>query len=183
MFNISTDILILIFGVPPVLKARLSRQQKFILGFIFGMGVFVVAAAIARAIYCIVPSLMSYVYMYWYFREASVAVYVATLPGIWVFLREVFPILQRLTSPHCSRKTEPHTDLNIPPARKPCKNRDPFATKALDCNLDTCLTDRSTMARLDLESGQGVTGDALAPNAPSHGEKSPELEDMSEVKR
>ena len=58
-----------------------------------------------RAIYCLVPSLISYVYMNWYFREATVAVYVTTLPGIWVLLRDAFPkALQKLSSKHDTRK-------------------------------------------------------------------------------
>jgi hypothetical protein len=39
-----------------------------------------------------------YVYANWYFREASVAVYVTCLPGIWVLLREIFPKIQKLSS-------------------------------------------------------------------------------------
>ena len=69
------------------------------------MGSFVIVAAIMRAIYCLVPSLISYVYMNWYFREATVAVYVTTLPGIWVLLRDIFPkALQKLSSKHGNSK-------------------------------------------------------------------------------
>lgn len=96
VFNISTDIMLLAVGLPPVLKARLSLQQKLILAIVFGMGSFVIIAAILRAIYCLVPSLISYVYMNWYFREASVAIYVTNAPAIWVLLRDIFPGLQRL---------------------------------------------------------------------------------------
>ncbi|KAK5102372.1 hypothetical protein LTR70_000157 [Exophiala xenobiotica] len=103
VFNISTDVLLLAIGLPPVLKARLSIQQKLILAVVFGMGSFVIVAAILRAIYCVVPSLVSYVYMNWYFREASVAIYVTNAPAIWVLLREIFPGLQRLG--YTTRKT------------------------------------------------------------------------------
>ena len=96
VFNISTDIMLLAVGLPPVLKARLTIQQKCILAVVFGMGSFVIVAAILRAIYCLVPSLISYIYMNWYFREASVAIYVTNAPAIWVMLRELFPRLQRL---------------------------------------------------------------------------------------
>lgn len=65
---------------------------------VFGMGGFVIVAAVHRAIYCLVPSLISYVYTNWYFREASVAVYVTNLPGIWLLLRDIFPGLGGLTS-------------------------------------------------------------------------------------
>lgn len=93
--NISTDIMLLAIALPPMLKARLSIQQKLILTVIFGMGSFVIVAATLRAIYCLVPSLISYVYMDWYFREASVAIYVTNAPAIWVLLRDMFPNLQR----------------------------------------------------------------------------------------
>ena len=42
--------------------------------------------------------------MNWYFREATVAVYVTTLPGIWVLLRDMFPKLQKLSSRHGGTK-------------------------------------------------------------------------------
>jgi uncharacterized membrane protein YiaA len=59
VFNISTDILILAIGIPPILKARLNTKQKLALGIVFGMGIFVIVAAVLRAIYCLVPSLIS----------------------------------------------------------------------------------------------------------------------------
>ena len=73
---------------------RLPLQQKVILLAIFGMGGFIIVAAILTKLYCLVPELISYVYMNWYFREASVAVYVTNLPAVWPLLREIFPRLQ-----------------------------------------------------------------------------------------
>lgn len=96
--------MILAIGIPPVMKTRLSVQQKVVLGIIFGMGAFVIVAAICRLIYCVVPSLVSYVYMNWYFREASVAVYVTNLPPIWALLRELFPKIQIVG--YSNRKTQ-----------------------------------------------------------------------------
>jgi hypothetical protein len=72
----------------------MPMQQKGVLLVIFGMGGFVIVASILTKVYCLVPSLISYVYMNWYFREASVAVYVTNLPTIWPLLRELFPGLQ-----------------------------------------------------------------------------------------
>jgi len=95
--------MLLAIGLPPVLKARLTIQQKVILGVVFGMGSFVIVAAIIRAIYCLVPSLISYVYMNWYFREASVAIYVTNAPAIWILLRDLFPKLHRLGASSRSR--------------------------------------------------------------------------------
>ncbi|OBT56007.1 hypothetical protein VE04_03036 [Pseudogymnoascus sp. 24MN13] len=71
---------------------RLPIQQKAILLLIIG-GLFVIIAAILTKVYCLVPALISYVYMNWYFREASVAMYVTNLPAVWPLFREVFPNL------------------------------------------------------------------------------------------
>ncbi|KAJ9613879.1 hypothetical protein H2200_002015 [Cladophialophora chaetospira] len=160
VFNISTDILIMAMGIPPVLSARLSLQQKLILGVIFGMGGFVIVAAILRAIYCLVPSLISYVYMNWYFREASVAVYVTTLPGIWVFLKEMFPIIQKFTSRTPTRpthsQTADHHQRQMASWRQPSRNnRSQFDSKHdLDYDLDTYPISKTmvTTAEHDLGS-------------------------------
>ncbi|KIW63450.1 hypothetical protein PV04_10286 [Phialophora macrospora] len=163
VFNISTDILIMLMGIPPVLSARLSVQQKLILGIIFGMGGFVIVAAILRAIYCLVPSLISYVYMNWYFREASVAVYVTTLPGIWVFLKEVFPIIQRLTSRTATRHTNSQTmdhQKQMASWRQPSRNNhSQFDSKNdLDFDLDTYPISKSMVTTAEHELGpQPVT--------------------------
>jgi hypothetical protein len=159
VFNISTDIAIMLIGIPPVLSARLSLQQKLILGIIFGMGGFVIIAAILRAIYCTVPSLVSYVYMNWYFREASVAIYVTTLPGIWVFLKEMFPWIQRMTSRTPTRPTNSNTaDMQGSNAgwRQPSKkeNRSMFDSKHdLDFDLDTYPISKSMVTANEQDVG------------------------------
>lgn len=107
VFNISTDIFILALGIMPIVKTRLSIQQKVVLIFLFSLGGFVIVAAICRAIYCLVPSLVSYVYMNWYFREASVAVYVTNLPPIWALLRELSPKIHVIG--YSNRKTASRT--------------------------------------------------------------------------
>jgi hypothetical protein len=153
----------MLMGIPPVLSARLSLQQKLILGIIFGMGGFVIVAAILRAIYCLVPSLISYVYMNWYFREASVAVYVTTLPGIWVFLKEVFPIIQRLTSRTATRHTNSQTvdhQKQMASWRQPSRNNhSQFDSKNdLDFDLDTYPISKSMVTTAEHDLGtQAVT--------------------------
>lgn len=84
----------LIIAIPLLFSVRLPLQQKAVLLIIFGMGVFVIVAAILTKIYCLVPSLITYVYLNWYFREASVSIYVANLPVLWSLLRDVFPQLK-----------------------------------------------------------------------------------------
>ena len=59
------------------------------------MGTFVIIAAILCKIYGLVPALISYEYLNWFFREASVSVYVTNLPVIYSLLRDTFPALAR----------------------------------------------------------------------------------------
>ena len=94
IFNTSSDIMMLIIAIPLLLSVRLPLQQKAVLLIVFGMGVFVIVAAILTKIYCLVPSLMSYVYLNWYFREASVSLYVTNLPALWSLVRDAFPQLK-----------------------------------------------------------------------------------------
>ena len=58
------------------------------------MGIFVIVAAVVTKLYCLVPSLISYTYLNWYFREASVSVYVTNLPALWTLIRDIFPSLR-----------------------------------------------------------------------------------------
>lgn len=78
-------------AIPLLLKIKLPTKQKLILVLLFGMGVFVIVAAVLTKVYCLVPSLISYVYMNWYFREATVAILVTNIPLVWSLLRDVFP--------------------------------------------------------------------------------------------
>ncbi|KAL8860788.1 MAG: hypothetical protein Q9178_002818 [Gyalolechia marmorata] len=94
-FNVSADISLLVVGLPLLFKARIPLQQKVILLFIFGMGMFVIVAALLCKVYGLYPPLMSYSYLNWFFREASVSVYVTNAPVIYSVLREVFPSLAK----------------------------------------------------------------------------------------
>ncbi|CZT51145.1 uncharacterized protein RSE6_12246 [Rhynchosporium secalis] len=107
--NIPGDIAMLAIGIPILASIRLPIQQKAILLMIFGMGFFIIISAILTKIYCLVPGLISYIYMNWYFREASVAVYVTNLPTIWPLLREVFPAMQSWGSSKTKVTSNPMT--------------------------------------------------------------------------
>ncbi|PLB48235.1 hypothetical protein P170DRAFT_437902 [Aspergillus steynii IBT 23096] len=95
--SISADVFMLLIGLPLLLQVRVPLKQKLILVIIFGMGIFVIVAAVLNKVYCLVPALISYVYMNWYFREVTVAVLVTNLPLIWSLLRDVFPALKSWT--------------------------------------------------------------------------------------
>lgn len=87
----------LLVAIPMLVQVRVPLKQKLILVILFGMGIFVIVAAILNKVYCLVPSLISYVYMNWYFREATVAILVTNLPLVWSLLRDVFPALKSWT--------------------------------------------------------------------------------------
>ncbi|KAM5442555.1 hypothetical protein MferCBS31731_002434 [Microsporum ferrugineum] len=94
---ISADILMLLVAIPLLMAVRLPQKQKMILIIIFGLGIFIIIAAILTNLYCLVPSLISYVYLNWYFREATVAMLVTCLPMTWSLLRDIFPALKSWT--------------------------------------------------------------------------------------
>lgn len=98
IFAISSDVLMLAIAIPLFMTLRLPRKQKMILLFVFGMGIFVVIAAVLTKVYCLVPWLISYVYMNWYLREATVGILVTCLPMTWSLLRDFFPMLARWMS-------------------------------------------------------------------------------------
>jgi hypothetical protein len=93
--SISSDIFLLIVAMPILIAVHLPPRQKIILLLLFGLGGFVIIAAVLTKVYCLVPSLISYVYMNWYFREATVAMLVTNLPLTWSLLRDIFPGLKK----------------------------------------------------------------------------------------
>ncbi|OJK04472.1 uncharacterized protein BO95DRAFT_352671 [Aspergillus brunneoviolaceus CBS 621.78] len=97
VISISADVFMLLIGIPLLVQVRVPLKQKLILMLLFGMGIFVIVAALLNKLYCLVPSLISYVYMNWYFREATVAILVTNLPLVWSLLRDVFPALKSWT--------------------------------------------------------------------------------------
>lgn len=100
-FNISSDLLMLAIMLPLLVQVNLPLRQKIVLLAIFSMGTFVIVAAILTK-YFNLSDVYSTVYMLWYVREASTAVYVSNLPMIWPLLREWFPYLRRFTPGHRS---------------------------------------------------------------------------------
>ncbi|CAO2656833.1 Nn.00g056360.m01.CDS01 [Neocucurbitaria sp. VM-36] len=96
-FNLSSDLLIIAIPIPMVASLSLPLKQKLGLGVLFSMGTFVIIAAILTKVYNL-SDVYDTAYMLWYTREASVAVYVANLPGIWPLLREHIRFLRDHTN-------------------------------------------------------------------------------------
>lgn len=100
-FNISSDLLMLGIMLPLLLQVNLPVKQKLALIGLFSMGFFVILAAILTKYFNLID-VYSTVYMLWYVRESSTAMYVANLPMIWPMLREWFPYLRKITPGHRS---------------------------------------------------------------------------------
>ena len=109
VFAISADIFMLLIAIPLLMAVRLPPRQKITLVFLFGLGIFVIVAAILTKVYCLVPQLISYVYMSWYFREATVAMLVTCLPLTWSLMRDIFPALKSWTGGSRPTRPTPHT--------------------------------------------------------------------------
>ena len=105
-FNISSDTLMLFIPIPLVKKLKIHWKQKVILCLIFSLGLFVIVAAVLTKVFNL-SDIWDTSYMFWYTREASVAVYVSNLPMVWPLMREYIPFLQNLTpvGKSTSRKT------------------------------------------------------------------------------
>ncbi|EGC41691.1 conserved hypothetical protein [Histoplasma capsulatum var. duboisii H88] len=124
--GITGDIFMLLVGIPLLMSVRLPLKQKCILLFIFGLGIFVIVAALLTKIYCLVPSLISYVYLNWYFREATIAVLVTNLSLTWSLLRDTFPSLRNWSSGGSGPANRIGTALSTPrrPSRTGLKSVD-----------------------------------------------------------
>ncbi|KAJ0382636.1 hypothetical protein COL922a_012146 [Colletotrichum nupharicola] len=95
LFNISSDMLMLMVPLPLIIRMTVLWRQKVVLVFIFSLGICVIVAAFLTKVYNLSDP-YSPRYMLWYIREASVAVYVSNLPLLWPLLREWFPWLKNL---------------------------------------------------------------------------------------
>ncbi|KAF7506658.1 hypothetical protein GJ744_011487 [Endocarpon pusillum] len=108
VFNISSDLMMLGVMLPLLAQTNLPSKQKVVLVGIFSMGSFVIVAAILTKVFNL-GDVYSTIYMLWYIREASVAIYVANLPLIWPLLREWFPHLRVFTPGHRSTSSNRKT--------------------------------------------------------------------------
>ncbi|KAB5528063.1 hypothetical protein GE09DRAFT_1228959 [Coniochaeta sp. 2T2.1] len=93
VFNISSDAAMLFVPLPLIFRTTMPVKQKVVLSVIFGMGLFVIIAALLTKVFNL-SDVWDPRYMLWYVREASVAVYVSNLPMVWPLVREWAPWLR-----------------------------------------------------------------------------------------
>ncbi|KAG8527575.1 uncharacterized protein KY384_007728 [Bacidia gigantensis] len=90
VFNISSDLIMLLIPLPMLIKARLPFKRKLVLCGVFSLGIFVILAAILNRYYNFTAGYGSLIYLNWYAGEAATAVMVANIPHCWPILSRVF---------------------------------------------------------------------------------------------
>lgn len=91
VFNISSDVIMLLIALQMLIRSLLPIKRKIILLGIFSLGIFVIAASIINS-YTSFSKPYGSTWMYWYVRESSTAILVANLPFTWTILRDVFAL-------------------------------------------------------------------------------------------
>jgi hypothetical protein len=87
--NISSDIFMLCIAFSLFGRSQLPWNRKAIIFGIFGLGIFVILAAILNKYYSFNHPYGNQ-WTFWYVRESSTAIIVANLPFIWTLLRRIF---------------------------------------------------------------------------------------------
>ncbi|KAB2573140.1 hypothetical protein BFW01_g4967 [Lasiodiplodia theobromae] len=89
VFNISSDLFLLILALQMIVRSRLPLHRKLVVSLIFGIGVFVILASILNKYYSFTNPFGG-LWTYWYTRESSTSLLVANLPYTWTLLRRLF---------------------------------------------------------------------------------------------
>ncbi|KAH7024332.1 uncharacterized protein B0I36DRAFT_331261 [Microdochium trichocladiopsis] len=91
VFNISSDIMIIIFPIPLFVQSQLALKRKLVLCGVFALGAFTILAA-ALSKYYSLGQPYGGDWIYWYIREVSTAIIAANLPMTWTLLQRLFRI-------------------------------------------------------------------------------------------
>lgn len=108
VFNVSSDILLLVIPVPFIVHAKVTASKRAMLAGIFSLGIFVLIAAILNKAYNF-ANMNTTIYMVWHIRETSTAIYVSNIMCIWPLLRKIFGLKKFIRSNHgtAERKSMP----------------------------------------------------------------------------
>jgi hypothetical protein len=91
VFNLSSDIIMLVIALQMLIRSLLPLKRKLILCGIFSLGIFVIIASILNSYYSFVNPYRQ-TWTGWYVRESSTAILVANLPFTWTILRDLFDL-------------------------------------------------------------------------------------------
>jgi len=91
VFNLSSDIIMLVIALQMLIRSLLPMKRKVILCGIFSLGIFVIIASMLNS-YHSFKNPYKQTWIFWYVRESSTAILVANLPYTWTVLRELFDL-------------------------------------------------------------------------------------------
>jgi len=91
VFNLSSDIVMLVIALQMLIRSLLPLKRKLILCGIFSLGIFVIIASILNSYYSFMNPYKQ-TWTFWYVRESSTAILVANLPFTWTILRQFFDL-------------------------------------------------------------------------------------------
>jgi hypothetical protein len=91
VFNLSSDLVMLVIGFSLFIRSKLPFDRKLILACIFGLGIFVILASVLNKYYSFTHPFGSQ-WTFWYVRESSTAMVVANMPFCWTLLRRMFKL-------------------------------------------------------------------------------------------
>ncbi|EKV11922.1 UbiD family decarboxylase [Penicillium digitatum] len=98
VFNISSDVTILLVVLPLLFRARMPWRTKLPIVVVFSMGIVVILCAIISKIFTF-RSIFNTSYQFWYLREASIGVWVTNAPSVWSLARSTITFLKSTSSP------------------------------------------------------------------------------------
>lgn len=88
VFNLTSDVAMLLIGLPMFLRMKLPWKKKIPLIGIFSLGIFTILSAVLNKWYSFTQPFGAQ-WTYWYVRESSTALLVANLPFVWTFWRRI----------------------------------------------------------------------------------------------
>ncbi|KGO75881.1 hypothetical protein PITC_033270 [Penicillium italicum] len=112
VFNISSDITILLVVLPMLFRARMPLRTKLPILVVFSMGIVVILCAIISKIFTF-RNIYDTSYQFWYLREASIGVWVTNAPFVWSLARSTLSFLKSSSNP---TKTTPQYGSSAPGA-------------------------------------------------------------------
>ena len=91
VFNLTSDVILLVIALPMFIKTQMPIKKKAALCGVFGLGIFVIIAAILNKYYSFTNPFGSQ-WIYWYCREVSTSLLVANLPFVYTLFRRLFKL-------------------------------------------------------------------------------------------
>lgn len=88
VFNLSSDVAMLLIGLPMFLRMKLPWKKKIPIIGVFSLGIFTIISAILNKVYSFTRPFGAE-WTYWYVRESATALLVTNLPFVWTIIRKM----------------------------------------------------------------------------------------------